>query len=135
MSTGAGAAVAAAAAAAEMQRQEEEQMTPYTPKDLAEDWEFKILRSSFAEFRSPEKLRAVLDEEKRAGWVLVEKFDNQRIRLKRPAGTKELQGDFADGYDPYRTIIGTPHGLVVPAIIGAAFVVAAALLGFLLIRH
>ena len=59
----------AAAAAAELQRQEEEEMTSYTPKDLAEDWEFKILRSNFGTFRRPEKLQAVLDEESRGGWT------------------------------------------------------------------
>ena len=84
MSAGAGAAAAAAAAAAELQRQEEEEMTPYSTKDLDEGWEFKIVRSNFATFRSQEKLRAVLEEEKRGGWMLVEKFDDQRIRLKRP---------------------------------------------------
>jgi hypothetical protein len=133
MSTGAGAA--AAAAAAEMQRQEEEEMTPYTPKDLAEDWEFKILRSNFAAFRNQEKLRAVLDDEKRAGWVLVEKFDDQRIRLKRPAGTKVIQGDFADGYDPYRTTVGMSQGLIVLIILGVALGIGAMLLFFALVSH
>jgi hypothetical protein len=109
MSTGVdgGAAIAAAAAAAQIQRQEEEALTPYSTKDLAEDWEFKILRSNFAAFRDPAKLRAVLDEESRGGWILVEKFDDQRLRLKRRAGAKTLEGDLADGYDPYRTTIGT----------------------------
>jgi hypothetical protein len=119
MSVGAGAAAAAAAAAAELQRQEEEEMTSYSTKDLAEGWEFKIVRSNFATFRKPEKLRAVLDEEKRGGWTLVEKFDDQRIRLKRPAGTKVIEVDFADGYDPYRTTVGTLSASVVIAIIGA----------------
>ena len=82
MSAGAGAA--AAAAAAELQRQEEEEMTPYTTKDLAEGWEFKIVRSNMGAFRKPEKLRAILDEESRGGWTLVEKFDDCRIRLNAP---------------------------------------------------
>jgi hypothetical protein len=109
MSVGAGAAAAgaAAAAAAELMRQEEEEMTGYSDKDLSEGWEFKILRSNnMGAFRKPERLRAVLDEEKRGGWVLVEKFDDYRIRLKRPSGTKVIQGDFADNYDPYRTQVG-----------------------------
>ena len=106
MSAGAAAGAAAAAAAAELQRQEEEEMTPYTEKDLADGWEFKILRSNFAAFRKPEKLQAILEEEKRGGWTLVEKFDDTRIRLKRPAGSKVSQGDFEDAYDPYRTTVG-----------------------------
>ena len=120
MSAGAGAAAAAAAAAAEMQRQEEEEMTPYSPKDLDDGWEFKILRSNFAAFRNPEKLRAILEEEKRGGWILVEKFDDQRIRLKRPAGAKLAQSEFADGYDPYRTTAGTSQGVVALAALGVA---------------
>ena len=84
--------------------QEEEAMTAYGPGDLAGNWEFKILRSVTAGFRNPERLRAILEEERRGGWVLVEKFDDARVRLKRPAGAKAVAGDFADGYDPYRTI-------------------------------
>jgi hypothetical protein len=95
-------------------------MTPYSPKDLAEEWEFKILRSNFAAFRKPEKLQAVLDEEKRGGWMLVEKFDDSRIRLKRPAGAKLSPGDFADGYDPYRTTVGVSQGRLAVAIVAIA---------------
>ena len=96
MSIGAGGAAgaAAAAAAAELQRREEEEMTPYNTKDLDEGWEFKILRSNFAAFRNPEKLRAILEEEKRGGWTLVEKFDDQRIRLKRPVWSESRSGRF-----------------------------------------
>ena len=47
-------------------------MTPYTRTDLAEDWEFKIIRSTTGTFKKPEKMRAVLDEEACAGWVMVE---------------------------------------------------------------
>lgn len=110
MSVGAGAGAAAAVAAAELQSQEEEEMTPYTTKDLAEGWEFKIVRSSMAAFRKAEKLQAVLDEEKRGGWTLVEKFDDARIRLKRLAGSKVTASDFDDGYDPYRTTVGPGSG-------------------------
>jgi hypothetical protein len=98
MSTGAIAGAAAARARAERERKEEEEMTPYSPQDLAEGWEFKILRGNFHG-----RLQAILEEEKQGGWVLVEKFDDQRIRLKRPAGSKVVEGDFANGYDPYRT--------------------------------
>jgi hypothetical protein len=99
-------AAAAVAAAAELMRQEEEEMTPYSDKDLAEGWEFKMVRASMAAFSKPERFRAILEEENKAGWVLVEKFDDYRIRLKRRAGTKVMEGDFADGYDPYRSWVG-----------------------------
>ncbi|WP_406700096.1 hypothetical protein V5E97_14770 [Singulisphaera sp. Ch08] len=64
------------------------------------------MRSTSAAFRKPEQLRAVLAEEKKGGWVFVEKFDDSRIRLKRPAGAKLMEGDFEDGYDPYRSMVG-----------------------------
>lgn len=114
------AGAAAVAAAAELMRREEEDMTPYTNKDLAEGWEFKIIRANTAYFRKPEQLRAVLEEERKGGWTLVEKFDDSRIRLKRPAGAKVVQGDFADGYDPYRTTVGISQGWIALAILAGA---------------
>ena len=79
-------------------------MTSYTPQELGEGWEFKIVRSATGAFRTPAFLRAVLDEEQRTGWTLVEKFDNGRIRLKRPASARA--NDSALGADAYRTHVG-----------------------------
>ena len=119
---------AASAARAAAERKEEELMTPYTPDDLAEGWEFKILRSATGEFRNPDRLRAVLAEERRAGWTLVEKFDNARARLKRPASARA--GDAALDFDARRTYIGPGLGLRVFLIVlftgcGVAAVIAA----------
>ncbi len=118
MSAGAGGAAAAAAAAAEAERRraEEEEMTPYSDRDLADGWEFKILRSNTRGFRDPGKLRAVLDEEGRAGWTLVEKFDDNRIRLKRPASARQLDGKL--DFDAYRTTIGIGEGAQAAIIVG-----------------
>jgi hypothetical protein len=125
---------AAAAAAAARRRQEEEEMTSYRTKDLAEDWEFKILRSSMGVFRDPARLRAILEEEKRGGWTLVEKFDDCRVRLKRPAGVKVVEEDLASGYDPYRTQVGSSDGMIVLMALGGvmAFCLAMLLLAILL---
>src|SRR5687768_5930724 len=101
----AGAAAAAAAAAEQRRREEEEQeMSSYSPQDLAGDWEFKILRSMSGAFGKPDLFRQALEEESRAGWTLVEKFDNARIRLKRPVSAK--QNDTGPQVDPYRTYFG-----------------------------
>jgi hypothetical protein len=105
---GGAAAGAAAAAAAELARKEEEEMTTYTREDLTEGWEFKILRSMTNAFKKPEKLQQVLMEESSAGWVLVEKFDDARLRLKRPAAAKEADGQL--DFDPYRTYVGISQG-------------------------
>jgi hypothetical protein len=116
----AGAAAAGAAAARKRrERQEEEEMTVYTPQELAEGWEFKIVRSSTGAFRTPAFLRAVLDEEQRSGWTLVEKFDNGRIRLKRPASARAK--DSALGSDAYRTHVGMSELKLALCILGAVF--------------
>jgi hypothetical protein len=114
-------ATAAAAAAKRRREEEEEHMTPYSPRDLAEDWEFKILRSASGAFKNPAALQRCLAEEAQAGWRLVEKFDNARIRLKRPAAARENDAHCA--FDPYRTSVGLSEGgiavLVAGGIIGA----------------
>src|SRR4051794_14114184 len=102
----AGATAAAAAARRRREQQEEEIMSSYNQRELAEDWEFKILRANTAIFRKPERLRAILEDEKRGGWVFVEKFDDKRIRLKRPASVNSVEQDFSSNYDPYRTQVG-----------------------------
>ena len=99
-----GAVAAAAAAARRRREQEEEEMTDYTPQELAEGWEFKIVRSSTGAFKRAEFLKQVLDEERRSGWTLIEKFDNSRIRLKRPATVRA--SDNAPGVDAYRSHVG-----------------------------
>ena len=111
-------------------RREEEQMTDYSPGDLTGDWEFKIVRSTRAGFRKPERLREVLAEEAIAGWELVEKFDDSRIRLKRPTSRRQLDGKLE--FDPYRTTVGTNEVLVVAIAAGA---VLAVLLGFLVVAR
>jgi hypothetical protein len=97
-------------------REEEEEMTSYRPEDLAQDWEFKILRSATNAFKNPLRLRQYLEEEGRAGWVLVEKFDDSRLRLKRPATARERDGKL--DIDPYRTYVGLTPNAVAGIVIG-----------------
>ena len=110
--------IQAAQIAAEEEKQlqdEEETMTTYSSEDLADDWEFKILRSATSAFKKPEVLRSILDQEAKAGWILVEKFDDTRVRLKRPASAK--RDDRHLGFDPYRTQIGMPGAILGFAIV------------------
>ncbi|MBK7256318.1 MAG: hypothetical protein IPI01_00530 [Ignavibacteriae bacterium] len=118
MSTPFSGAAAGAAAAAKRRReqQEEEDMTGYTTDDV-HGWEFKIVRSMFGSFRDPEKVRRLLEEEARAGWELIEKFDDSRIRLKRR--TERRSNDAMLGYDAYRTTYGIPEYVIPIAILGA----------------
>jgi hypothetical protein len=120
MSTASAAAGAAAAAAvARARREEEESMTTYSRADLAEDWEFKIVRSATGAFKNRHLLQQVVEEEARAGWVLVEKFDNQRLRFKRPASARA--GDATRDFDPYRTTYGISEGKLAATIIVTMF--------------
>jgi hypothetical protein len=137
MSAGAAAGATAAAAAAERERQrrqEEEEMTPYTSQDLGQDWEFKILRWATGAFKKPEQLRRFLEEEARAGWVLVEKFDDSRLRLKRPAKARDFDGKL--DVDPYRTYVGMSPNATALMIIGITLgVMLAAILAIVAIAH
>src|SRR5262245_3670338 len=134
MSGAAAGAAAAGAAAAEQRRQheEEEEMSPYSPHELGQDWEFKILRSATGGFKRPDFLRQCLDEEARAGWSLVEKFDDSRVRLKRPASARDRDAKL--DLDPYRTYVGLSpqsQGLAVLAValgIGLAVLLTIALM-------
>jgi hypothetical protein len=130
---GATAATTAAAAAAARRRTEEEEMTRYSKEDL-EGWEFKIVRSTSRKFKTAEAVRQLCAEEGRAGWEMVEKFDDTRIRFKRRV---EKRADDAHlDIDPYRTHIGITEGglvLVIILVLGGlvlAGVLVAILLGF-----
>ena len=101
-------------------------MASYTPEELAAGWEFKIVRSATGAFQRTEFLQQILEEEKRAGWILVEKFDDSRIRFKRPAAARA--GDGTSEVDAYRTHVGISElalGLrvVVAVLVGLAFLV------------
>jgi hypothetical protein len=99
-------AIAAAAAQKKRQKQwftEEENMTQYTREDLKDDWEFKIVRSESGAFHKPEVLKKLVEEEAQAGWMMLEKFDNNRVRFKRPRTARARDGFLPEGVDPYRT--------------------------------
>ena len=129
----------AAAHASQVRRleEEEEEMTRYDEADLAEGWEFKIMRSAMGNFGKPEVMRAMLEEEALTGWELLEKLDDRRVRLKRPDSARDRDSMVPPGVDPYRTTYGWSEGLVVVlviiAIVGviAAAMVAAAAAGAL----
>jgi len=110
MAHSAGAVVAATAAAKRRQMllAEEEDMTAYTQDNLRNDWEFKIVRSGTAAFRKPEVLNKLLEEEAQAGWVMLEKLDDSRIRFKRPHSARAKDAYLPAGVDPYCTQYGIP---------------------------
>ena len=123
-----GAAAAAAAARKRREQQEEETMTQYSAQDL-NGFEFKIVRSVMGRFSSYEAVRKLCAEEARAGWEMVEKFDNDRIRFKRRIERRNQ--DTSLGFDPYRTHVGIAELGVAGIIIGLIAVVVVVALLFL----
>ncbi len=100
--------------------QEEEEMTPYSDKDLAEDYEFKIVRSATSAFKKRDTVEQVIAEESMAGWRFVEKFDDNRLRFKRPASAQRRDITLPPGVDPYRTTYGMSETGLAFTILGTA---------------
>ena len=118
------AAAGAAAAAAAAQRaveEEEENMTPYTRGEMDEDWEFKIVRANTGVFSKPAAFNKLIEEEARAGWQHVEKFDNSRVRFKRPRSAHQRDAQLPAGVDPYRVRYGLSENLFVVLLLGGIF--------------
>ncbi|MDH3892361.1 MAG: hypothetical protein OEV49_14900 [candidate division Zixibacteria bacterium] len=107
--------IAAAAAKAAKDRAEEEKMTTYKSDDL-DKWEFKIVRSSTGKFKKPEAVRTLCAQEAKAGWELLEKFDNCRIRFKRRV-EKRAQDQYLE-VDPYRSSVSSLDGRLGLIILG-----------------
>jgi hypothetical protein len=114
------------------QQQEEEDMAEYAQDDLRKDWEFKIVRSDSAAFRKPEVLNRLLEEEARAGWVLLEKLDDSRIRFKRPRSARSRDAYLPPEVDPYRTQYGAPAAqrAQIAVVIGLLFALMGGVMAF-----
>ena len=86
---------------------EEEEMTQYAQDDLNSDWEFKIVRAATPVFRKPKELGKLVEEEARAGWIMLEKLDDSRVRFKRQRRARAQDAYLPNDVDPYRTHYGT----------------------------
>lgn len=127
MSAAAGAAAAAAAAQARMREEEEHTLTTYNNQDL-NGWEFKIVRSVTR--IKGDRFKQLCSEEARNGWELVEKFDDYRIRFKRPVECRQSDGNNA--FDPYRTQFGISETRTVLLGVGGALLIMGIVLAILL---
>ena len=91
----------------ERRRRQQEEDRRYTVKDLEEDWEFKIVRAYIGTFRNPKMLQRLIDEEARAGWEMLELFDDSRIRFKRRRSAQANDALLPSSVNPYRTTFRT----------------------------
>jgi hypothetical protein len=122
-------AVHAAIEAKRKKEQEEEELTTYRKEELEQGWEFKILRSATNQFRDPAVFAKAVETERLGGWELVEKFDDERVRFRRPVAARNNDAMLPAGYNPYRTTHGMSEGMLAVWIIGIIFVGMALLFG------
>ena len=101
-------------------------------------WEFKIVRAKRNLFKDPGVFQLLCDEEMEAGWILLEKLDDRRVRFKRPIALREIIKPEFLNRDPYRCAYGSSWqpgkwlsaialsiAIVVPAYLGYTFVAQA----------
>ena len=98
-------------------------MTNYSTQDLENNWEFKIVRSETDIFRRPEVFQQLLAEEQMAGWEMVEKLDDRRVRFKRRKDARRNDSRLPQGYDPYRSTYGNSKIRIIVFVITMLFVV------------
>jgi hypothetical protein len=70
-------------------------------------WEFKIVRANRDLFRNPAVLQKLCQEEAIAGWILLEKLDDRRVRFKRLIALRNILDANQLTYDPYRCHYGS----------------------------
>ena len=107
--------------------EEEEAMTPYDSQETLQSisssqssrsskppkdprlvgWEFKIVRAQRDVFQDPLVFQRLCEEEANAGWILLEKLDDRRVRFKRPIALREIIKADLLPVDPYRSHYGT----------------------------
>ncbi|MGV0024162.1 hypothetical protein [Phormidesmis priestleyi] len=133
--------------------EEEETLTPYESNDTVAastqkngskkppkdprlvGWEFKIVRSHRDLFHDSAVLQRLCEEESHAGWILLEKLDDRRIRFKRPIALREIIKSEMMAIDPYRSHYGSSGNsrLWVMAIVSVMLLTLPAYLGFMLV--
>ncbi len=98
-------------------------------------WEFKIVRANRELFRDPKLLQRLCKEEAEAGWILLEKLDDRRVRFKRPIALRDILDPEYLPHDPYRChygasgrltswlkLVAAVTAIVLPAYLGYALV-------------
>lgn len=133
--------------------EEEETLTPYESREAVKTsapsvegvpapkdprlvgWEFKILRASRDLFKDAKVLQKACDEESLAGWILLEKLDDRRLRFKRPIALREVIKPENMPVDPYRSHYGSSRnaGTWLVAFASLLVLLLPAYLGYMLV--
>lgn len=115
--------------ASERRKKARAEVIHYSPEDLSDGWEFKVVRANPQAFRSHEAFDKVFDQERRAGWIMLEKLDEARVRFKRPVSQREHDILLGPDVEPYRTEAAAPAVwwmlLLVIAVLGGVALILA----------
>jgi len=102
-------------------KRKEEETISYGRGDM-DGWEFKIVRSATGRFRNTETLQETCRQEAAAGWELLEKLDDYRLRFKRR--TERRHDDYVRS-DPYRANVNSAWSPTLLRIIGLLLLISA----------
>lgn len=94
---------------------------PLPPDPQLVGWEFKIVRASRDLFGDPVVFQKLCNEEAIAGWILLEKLDDRRVRFKRLIALRDLIDGEKLSHDPYRTYYGSSWSPLTGLVAIAAF--------------
>jgi hypothetical protein len=72
--------------------------------------EYKVVQSTTPYFTKSQNIALVMAEEEKAGWRLLEKCDNYKLRLQRDISHRANDKNLS--IDPYRTQVGVNNALV-----------------------
>jgi len=87
--------------------------------------EYKIVQSTTPLFAKLQNIDAIMAEESKAGWQLVEKYDNYKLRLQR--NISHRANDKTLPFDAYRSQVGVnnliTYGLAAVATLGVVYII------------
>lgn len=116
--------------------QTREQPMYFTEPPIPE-WEYKIVRSHYDLFKNSQNFMRLCEEESQAGWILLEKLDDRRVRFKRNVEMRDRIDVNQLSFDPYRCHYGPSNGLInfMGAIAAMTAMILPAYLGYTLVSH
>ncbi len=92
--------------------------------------EYKVITSQTPTFSDTAKMQEVLEQEAKAGWRLLEKQDNYKIRLQREISHRE--NDKTLDVDAYRTTVGVSSTITYGATAVLTIAIVSMILYFML---
>ena len=109
----------------------------YLSEPKITEWEYKIVRAYSDLFKNPTSFIQLCEEESQAGWILLEKLDDRRVRFKRSVEMRDQIDVDKLSFDPYRCHYGSSNRVInlFGAIAAVTAMVLPAYLGYTLVSH